>query len=321
MARVYQVGLEKVDKPDDGFVVHDVGERVPTWGTWGQLLTDDQIWGKPRQILEGKVEKFDFPQVVNKKSYNGKAGWDVRRRDPFHDGAPNFLGREYSFISMPDWCYRLIFDGIKWAANNRLEEGRVVRWIEKRGISATGRVSLTPPVRQEGDGGWYAVVEPQASYLWAYNELVGDGKALTDAGNREFGMADPIIPDWNAGAKNYEWLVAPFGGNVVEIVEQYGGWTGIGVIDVNGRPWTWDEVLDKRRYTWTNTITRTKLPNGRYATDDFPSVSEALKPLGLPRVGTPIPLFGRGDRIWVRRESVTVLEPGAPVSSYYPAKT
>lgn len=314
MKTVVSITLEKKSLPSsDRFIVHDAEETVPLTGEWYRIGNDDEVIGAPRQILNGLNDRFDFPQVVNDADYNGKT-YGLRRR------YPSFDSPEYDYVTMPDWCYHLIMDGIKWAANYRLEDGRVIKWVEKKGNRPTGRESINPPIYQEGDGGWFPIIGPKSSNLWAYQEFSGDGKAVTDGRPKEYGLRDPLISGWNEGKPNYGWLCAPFGGAIVCKTQDRGQYLGYRVIDIHGRPWTWDEVLREHLYCWATSISRTRLPNKRYVSDDFPCVSEALKPLGLPRVGTPLPLFGRGEVMWILKSSCKPVVAGQKISAYYPSK-
>ncbi len=287
------------------FVQHDKNLSVPNNGKqYVQVLWDYDIYdGMSRQESDGAKEKFDFPMAAN-------AAYGLHRT------YPGFTGRNYVYAAMHESHYHLIYEFVKWAANYRLEEGKITYWYEKVSNRKTGRISYTEPVRKKDDGGWFANVEPQSSYLWALNELTMKGKALTDADNIEYGGYDPVTGR-NKGAKIYQWLQGFFGGSLHEAAENRGQYWGFPCIDTTQPAPSFESVLEKGLYHWANAVSRYRLPNKRNIVSDFPCVAEALKAAGLPTVGTAVPTFGRGNMIWIKKSSCSPILPAGTAWSPY----
>lgn len=287
----------------NAFVIHDENLTVPNDGRQRvQVLWDFDIYGMSRQERNQIRSNFDHPQLAN-------GDYGLRRRHP------GFNGTEYNYVTLTDGYYYLMYDLIKWAANHRLEEGRVDHWVEKVSNRPTRRKSYTLPVRQANDGGWFAEVTPMTSYLWAYIQLTMKGKSNTDAGSREYGMWDPITK-LNPDRAGYQWLHGIFAGALIEATS-LGAYWQFPCIDSTKPAPSLDEVLSKGLYHWANAVSRMRLPNGRNMVSDFPCVAEPLRALGLPSVGTPMLTLGRGPFMWIKKSSCSaVLMPGSAWSPY-----
>lgn len=295
--------LEMVEKLSQDFVIHDENLTVPNDGKQRvQVLWDFDIYGTSRQENNQIRSDFDHPQLAN-------GDYGLRRC------YPGFYGTVYKDVSISDSYFYLMYELLKWAANYRLEEGRVSYWYEKVKNRETGRRSYTTPVRKDGDGGWFARVEPMTSYLWAYNEMTMDGKSNSDAGNWNYGNWDPIMKI-NPGKPTTEWLHGFFAGSLHEVTS-FGAYWQVPCIDSTKPAPSLDEVLSKGLYHWANAVSRMRLPNGRNMVSDFPCVAEPLRALGLPSVGTPMLTLGRGPFLWIKKSSCSpVLMPGSAWSPY-----
>ncbi len=286
------------------FVLHDQNLTVPNNNKkYVQVLWDTDIYGMSRQEYKGIKSDFDHPQLAN-------ADYGLVRC------FPGVSGREYDYVPLTDSYYYLMYELLKWAANERLQTGKVVYWYEKIKNRVTGKRSLTTPVRQPDDGGWFAYVEPMDSYLWAYNEMTMDGKSNSDADNWNYGAWDPILKI-NPGETGTAWLHGFYAGSLHEAI-YYGTYWQVPCIDSTQKQApSLDEVLSKGLYHWANAASKKRLPDGRNVTSDFPCVAEPLRTLGLPSVGTPMLTLGRGPWLWIKRSSCSqVLPPGAAWSPY-----
>lgn len=287
-------------------MLHDQNLTVPDDGRqYVQVLWDYDIYGMSRQEANGVKGNFDFPQLAN-------AEYGIKRV------YPGFYGTPYEDVSMSDDYYHLMYKLLKWAANDRLEEGRIKYWFEKVSNRPTGRISHTEPVRQKGDGGWFAHVEPLASAQWAWNEQVMDGKSNTDAVNREYGAGDPVT-GWNkkTAKVNFSWRHGFYAGSLHAIGQNFGSYWGVPCIDTTQPAPTFEHVIENGLYHWMNAVSRDRLPDGRNIVSDFPCVAEPLKALGLPKIGTPALTLGRGPMIWIKKSSCSpVLPAGTPWSPY-----
>lgn len=272
-------------------LVKDLPKKVPSSnvGKFVQLKDDTAVLGASRQIVNGMVEKFDFPAVVNKQ-------FGLKTR------YPGYNGTEYDYVTLPTDYINLFYELIKWASSYKLEQGKIVGYkIHK-------------------DGGKHAIVQPKASNWWVWSEIIVDGKSHTDGPNVEqWQRADPITGR-NLGNPNFAWLMRPCVNALCKIVEDRGLDWGLETLDITKPAPSLEYVLERPwLYYWANASTRTKI-NGRYTTDDFPMISEAFKELGLPRTGTPHLFMSKGGIAWIKKSSCIEKEPGSEWSPYYPAK-
>lgn len=286
------IELEENEKTPVVELVKDVNLKVPTaeHGQFVQILDDTAVLGAPRQIVDGMVEKFDFPAVVNRD-------WGLRTRYPGYDG------RVYDYVTLPTDFVFLLYELTRWASSYRLPRGNIVGYYEIH-------------------SGKHVMIDSVASAWWVWTELIVDGKSHTDGPNVEqWGRCDPVTGR-NMGKENFAWLMRPFTGAVMRVVEDRGVQWGLEVLDITKPAPSLDYVLERPwLYCWGVTSTRTKI-GSRYVTDDYPQVAQAFKAIGLPRTGTPILNMGKGNVIWINKSACSpVLEPGSNWSPYYPPKT
>lgn len=286
------IELEEKHIPPPNIVVRDVNLKVPgsEHGQFVQILDDTAVLGAPRQIVNNMVEKFDFPAVVNKK-------WGLRTR------YPGYFGTEYDYVTLPtDFCF-LKYELTRYASSYRLPRGNISGYYKTN------------------DEGLHVMIDSVASSWWVWTELIVDGKSHTDGPNVEqWGRCDPVTGR-NMGAQNFAWLMRPFTGALIRIVEDRGNKWGYEVLDVTKSAPSLDYVLDRPwLYCWGVTQTRTKIGQ-RYATDDYPQIAQAFRAIGLPRTGTPILNMGKGNVSWIDKSACSpILEPGSSWSPYFPEK-
>lgn len=282
--------------PGDYPLVKDENLIVPprSQGEFFQILSDQDVLGASRQIVDGAVEKrFDFPAVVNK-------AWGLHKR------YPGFYGREYNYEELPDdWC-QVYYEMLEWASSYKLPKGEIVDY------------------EIHNDGGKYAIVEPNpGSMTWVWTDIIVDGKSHTDAVNVEHGARDPITGRNPNADENFHWLTSPCILALCKRIEDRGSVWGFETLDITQTAKPLEYILERPwLYYWANAASRTMV-DGRYVVSDYPQIDKALKALdpASPRTGTPMLNIGKGGIMWIDKKACTpILEPGTRWSAYVPAK-
>jgi hypothetical protein len=163
------------------------------------------------------------------------------------------------------------------------------------------------------------------SLMYVYGDLIQIARDFTDARPVEGGRKDYPTQRNLHEPKTWEWRCILHGGSLVKILEQDSQWTTIEAIDILKPPPRVEDVFDKPwLIQWATEITTVEISplNGRrrWQVSEFPQAKVALRHHGLPIVGTPFPLWGRGGINRIRTRYLVPVKNGAVHSPYVPEK-
>ncbi len=276
---------------------YDEKRTVPLDGKFVRFKHDYEIdpHYKPRQLVNFKTN-IAIPEIANQ----------VKRVGPDPDFNYDLRAYEYEALSK-EWQLWLL-EFLRASVDDILPYGAFVRFYQRK-----------PPEYPFASSSTFA--EFTAGSLLAYWEsIMARHVAMTD---------DRPPEDWhdevtgrNPEKPPFSYMCKGFGGMMLKVIGDLGTRWKVAAIDLNktppnpytvfhDMPWLW---------SWMTEATTSRLPTGSYVVSPFPKAEDKLKVHGLPRTGTPSPLFSLGGYWEVDKKYTVALTPGAAWSPYHPAR-
>lgn len=279
--------ISRRPSPPTEFIRKDANLRVPDDGSlYVQIKPEWEVWGNVRQKLQGSGVNYPVPAIVNDDTDYGGWNWRVFS---YATGEKKSI----DYFTMPDKWLWFMWDFWDWNSNYRLPTGTIEHYYTNPKNSGT-----------------FAYATP-GSLTWLYVNMMEVSVAWTDAWDIEQSGARDPVTGRNMNSRNVEWLLRPCTGHMLKVIGQTSTHYQVSCLDLRRDPPAMEEV--EKHPEWICWATQVHVE--KY-TSRFPKVKECFELLGLPTQGTAIPLMAPEGVAQIKKNSCTILTPGAEWSPY-----